>query len=153
MRNRKKRKNQNSANLEKLKSKFLADNPFKGKQIVINSRAEKMSEVLMEFIEPYKEYATTPEATRRLIIIAIIAWNAAINIYEESEKQDIITQLSEQVMGASGKEGKKDFLNFTRLLIERKKRYFAENNRYILDYQIVDSKDNYHLSVISTAYP
>ncbi|MEK7442724.1 MAG: hypothetical protein AABZ78_18120 [Chloroflexota bacterium] len=35
-------------------------------------------------------------------------------------------------------------------LIERKERFFADNHRNILNYKVVDTGRNYHLSVVST---
>jgi hemerythrin len=148
MKSRKKRRNQNAADVEKLKSRFLANKTLEGKQIVFKSNGEKMSEVLLEFIEPYKKHATTPEAYRKLIALAVIAWDAAL--LEGSEKQNLITRSTETILGTAGEEWRKDLQHILTMLIERKERHFADNKRYIIDYQVSETKDNYHLSVIST---
>jgi hypothetical protein len=148
MKYRKKRKSQEAANLEKLKSRFLADTALKGQQVVFKSSGEKMSEVLEEFIEPYVESATTPEAYQKLIALAIIAWNAAL--LEETERQNLITRSIEAIRATAGKEWKKDLQDFLATLIERKQRYFANNKRYILNYHLSETKKGYHLAVIST---
>jgi hypothetical protein len=148
MKYRKKRQSQEAANLEKLKSQFLADTALKGQQVVFKSSGEKMSEVLEEFIEPYIESATTPEAYHKLITLAIIAWNAAL--LEETERQSLITQSTEAILATAGEEWKKDLQNILAMLIERKQRYFANNRRYILDYHLSETKKGYHLAVIST---
>jgi hypothetical protein len=106
MKYRRKRQSQEAANLENLKSQFLADTALKGQQVVFKSSGEKMSEVLEEFIEPYVESATTPEAYDKLIALAIIAWNAAL--LEETERQNLITRSIEAIRATAGKEWKKD---------------------------------------------
>jgi hypothetical protein len=148
MKYRRKRQSQEAANLEKLKSQFLADTALKGQQVVFKSSGEKMSEVLEEFIEPYVESATTPEAYQKLIALAIIAWNAAL--LEETERQNLITQSIEAIRTTAGEEWKKDLQDFLAMLIERKQRYFANNKRYILNYHLSETKKGYHLAVIST---
>ena len=148
MKYRKKRQSQEAANLEKLKSQFLADTALKGQQVVFKSSGEKMSEVLEEFIEPYIESATTPEAYHKLIALAIIAWNAAL--LEETERQNLITQSAEAILATAGEEWKKDLQDILAMFIERKQRYFANNRRYILNYHLSETKKGYHLAVIST---
>jgi len=148
MKYRKKRKSQEAANLEKLKSQFLADTALKGQRVVFKSSGEKMSEVLEEFIEPYIESATTPEAYHKLIALAIIAWNAAL--LEETERQNLITQSTEAILAKAGEEWKKDLQDILAMFIERKQRYFANNRRYILNYHLSETEKGYHLAVIST---
>ena len=148
MKYRKKRKSQEAANLEKLKSQFLADTALKGQQVVFKSSGEKMSEVLEEFIEPYIESATTPEAYQKLIALAIIAWNAAL--LEETERQSLIAQSAEAILATAGEKWNKDLQDILAMFIERKQRYFANNRRYILNYHLSETKKGYHLAVIST---
>ena len=38
----------------------------------------KMSDVLEEFVEPYLEFAETEEAYRKLLSVAVVAWNVAL---------------------------------------------------------------------------
>src|SRR4051812_46828121 len=39
---------------------------------------EKMSEVLEDFIEPYRDMADGENALRKLLTLALLAWNAAL---------------------------------------------------------------------------
>ena len=45
-----------------------------------------MSEVIMDFIEPYMESADTYEAQDRLISIAVLAWNASLLPEDRAQK-------------------------------------------------------------------
>ena len=46
-----------------------------------------------------------------------------------------------------------DFYAIVGEMIERKNRYFAGHTRHILDYELTDTGDDYHISVISTLTP
>jgi hypothetical protein len=46
-----------------------------------------------------------------------------------------------------------DFYAIVGEMIERKNRYFAGYTRHILDYELTDTGDDYHISVISTLTP
>ena len=105
----------------------------------------KMSEVLKEFIAPYREIANTEEAFRKLLVTAVIAWNTALFPTEERK-----THL-EKVLEAFPEEVRADGRAIISELIERKQRYFSEYKRMIIDYEVTDTEKGYHLVVISTA--
>ena len=148
MKYRRRRRNQDAAIIEKLKSEFVADTALKGHQVVFESSEEKMSEVLEKFIEPYAEFATRPEAYHMLIALATVAWNAAL--LEGTERQNLMAQSTEAILTTAGEEWAKDLQGILAMLIERKQRYFADNKRYILNYHLSETKQGYQLAVIST---
>ncbi len=51
-----------------------------------------MSEVLLDFIEPYRSFADTDEAVEKLVIIGITAWN--VSMLPEDERDATITKLA-----------------------------------------------------------
>ncbi|MBC8462076.1 MAG: hypothetical protein H8D67_29255 [Deltaproteobacteria bacterium] len=76
---RKKKRRKNKDKYGKLVSKLKQRGLLKEKEILYQPSGEvKMSEVIMDFIEPYREYANTYEAHRKLITLALLAWNAAL---------------------------------------------------------------------------
>ena len=105
----------------------------------------KMSEVLKEFIAPYRDIANTEEAFRKLLVTAVIAWNAALFPAEERKAH------LEKVLEALPEEVRADGRAIINELIERKKRCFSEYKRMIVDYEVTDTGKDYHLVVISTA--
>lgn len=107
----------------------------------------KMSEVLLDFIEPYYHGVDTEEAMRKLVTTALVAWNTALMPTEAQDEQ------LEAVAQALPDETVEDFYVIVGEMIERKNRYFAEYTRYILDYELTGEGDDYHISVISTADP
>lgn len=102
----------------------LQKGPFRGHKLVVTPRSSaKMSEVLWSFVEPYREFANTEEALRRLLTLAVLAWDAALLPEEERPPMDE--------------------------LIERKERYFSQYKRPIVDFELQDRGRDYHLIVVS----
>lgn len=57
----------------------LARGPFRDHKFVIEPPGQiKMSDVLLDFVAPYRHFVNTIEAYRKLLLVAVIAWNAAL---------------------------------------------------------------------------
>jgi hypothetical protein len=108
----------------------------------------KMSEVMWEFLEPYLEDAPTLEMLRKLVSVALVAWNVALLPATESSEEYINGS-----MQAIPSNLRADFKAIVREMIERKQIYFAQYTRPILDYELVDTRQGYHLSVVSLVDP
>lgn len=108
---------------------------------------EKMSAVLGHFIKPYAHLAETGEAYERLVALAAIAWNAALLNPEQREE---FLGKAERNLPESARP---EFYDLVADLMERKKRYFANNRRMILDCRITETPYTFHLAVISTLTP
>ncbi|MHC4619377.1 MAG: hypothetical protein ACYTEQ_16650 [Planctomycetota bacterium] len=104
----------------------------------------KMSEVLKAFVAPFRNLAETEEALQRLLATAIAAWNIALFPAKEREAhiQKVLEVLPQDVR-ADGRMIIGD-------LIERKEEHFSEYKRMIIDYEVTDTGQDYHLIVIST---
>ncbi len=128
-----------------LKKKMQTEGFSEGREVIFHSSGEeKMSEVLLEFIKPYVDHADTEDAYRKLLVIAILAWNAAI--LPKEKRQEIVNKLLEEMRIPEAKE----FRSIIEILIERKLKHFAENKRLIVNYELTDLGDGRHLSVAST---
>jgi hypothetical protein len=113
--------------------------------IVASPQGEiKMSEVLEKFVDPYLDFAQNRSQREKLFSIAVIAWNLAL--MPENERQQIIEQ------GTTGNDplARQDTREFIDELIARKQTLFAENKRYIVEFQLQDTGKTLHLSVAST---
>ncbi len=153
-RKRKKQKRQQRAQPRGVAARYnkmiqrLQESGLEGQEIVYApEQAEKMSEVLLDFIEPYREFADTTEAMRRLITTALVAWNTAL--LPEAEQAESLKQMSKAIPA----DTVDDFYAIVGDMIERKNRFFADYTRHILDYELTDTGDSYHVSVISTVNP
>lgn len=107
----------------------------------------KMSEVLEEFVEPYRKFAETKEAYRKLLTTAIIAWN--VTLFPEKDRssrlEELVVTLPEDV--------RKDGRQIIEELMVRKERFFSQHRRMIIDFEVADTGGEWHLSVMSTAGP
>jgi hypothetical protein len=128
-----------------LKHRYARPQDDDGPVVLFSPRGEaKMSEVLLDFIRPYEDTWETEEQFRKLILVAMIAWNATLMPDEEGKK------LIEDALNGLPPEAQEDFLIIMRDLIGRKLEFFADNKRMILDYELRWGDGEPFLSVIST---
>jgi hypothetical protein len=105
----------------------------------------KMSEVILQFAEPFKD--NNGLIPRAMLEIAIILWNASFMPKEMQRKalDDVINVFPEE-----NREARREMFLIAHMLLERKKQYFSDNQRMIMDYHITESADSIHLDVVST---
>ncbi len=109
---------------------------------------QKMSEVLEDLIEPYRELAVDERSFRMLLNMGMLAWNVS-ELPEQEREPTIDRLLSESMFGVHPE----DWLPakvLVQSLVRRKLEFFADNHRLIYSYQLTDRGDDYHLSVAST---
>lgn len=105
---------------------------------------ERMSEVLLDFLDPYLSGEETKEELETMIRIGIIGWNAAL-ISEEKRRTMV-----DDVMGRAPAEARAYAKRFLGELVERKQAYFADNKRMIVSYDIVSVNGEFRVNVAST---
>lgn len=120
---------------------------FGKSQVVVGPAFDgvKMSEVLEEFIAPYRELAETKEAFERLATLAAAAWNPGLLPKDQKRShflQKLVGAFPEYVRDPGGM--------MIERMIDRKKRFFSHHRRMILGCEVAESGTNWHLSVIST---
>src|SRR5262245_41224919 len=115
--------------------------------VVTPGGAEKMSEVLMRFVEPYSQYWQTEDQLRRVLSVALVAWNAAV---ASGSDRDALIQSSLEAVPADVRE---DMRAIIAEMMQRKEAQFASNKRLIVDYQLTMTPTGPHVSVISTFAP
>ena len=124
-----------------LQKKFKKDPHFKNMKIIESSDEEKMSGVILRFIEPYKSSATTIERFEKLVVLAMVAWNAHI-----LKDKNIIAKLKE----SNEEEWGEELDQVLAELMIRKEQLFPDNKRLILDYRITETSNEFNLQVVST---
>jgi|GEM_PF-687578 len=107
----------------------------------------KMSEVLERFVEPYREIAETQDAYKRLLALALVAWN--MTLIPKKER----TAAMEESLFALPEEMRSDGRQLIRHLMVRKETSFSQYRRMILDFELVDTGSEWHLSVVSSLKP
>ena len=108
-----------------------------------NSRI-KMSELLLDFIDPYRDDTMSEFQLRTLLAAGILAWNAAMLPQESREK------ILDSAVHDAFSEGAEEFREILSEMIERKQRYFARITRFILSYQLTMTPEGLHLDVLSS---
>ena len=128
--------------------KELEQGPFRGREIVTGSRGEvKMSNVLKALVEPYRELADTEEAYRKLLTLAVTAWNASL--LPEEEQEGMVDRILGGGLPEDDEELKPGLKDIVNMLIERKRAHFSEYKRAIVDFELTDTGREHHLSVVS----
>lgn len=123
----------------------LADEP---KKVFIEpSGPVKMSDVLEAFVEPWYEETDSADEYRRLLMAAILAWNAAL--LPEDEQQDFVDDIVGS-MPAAYEGAEADLKAILNELIEHKLKYFDEYKRAIIDFELRETRHDYELLVMST---
>src|SRR6516165_11203247 len=109
---------------------------------------EKMSEVLEDFIEPYREVAHNEDALRKLLDLGVLAWNAAL--LPEEQRRTAIDEILREGLPGSSKEDRALAKEIIETLVRRKEERFAANQRAIISFELTDTGHGYHLTVAST---
>jgi preprotein translocase subunit YajC len=123
----------------------------KVEDIIIDPKGEvKMSEVLQAFIEPYVDTARSREQRLKLLMMAVVAWNLAI--IPKAQKRRDMEEMIEQIC-KKDRQAQRDIRETLEELIERKQTFFADNYRYILDFELTESPNAFHLAVVSSLFP
>jgi hypothetical protein len=108
------------------------------------ARQNKMSEVLMDFVEPYSDQWGTAEGLQKLLAVAVIAWNAAL--VSASERDEFIQRMVE----VFPPEVQSDMKLVIDEMLHRKVTHFADNRRMIVNYEVTKTPTGPHLAVLST---
>ncbi len=149
MASRKKKEKREHQRKERLRKRRRLTQGLPGDTLVIHTPPGelKMSEVLEEFIEPFKGQWQTEEDLNKLLGVAVIAWNAAL--LPEGEREEFI----EQTLQSAPAEVRADLHTILMELIRRKLALFADIQRSIIDYELTWRPTGPHLNVLSTLVP
>ena len=142
---RKRRKQQKRDQAARLRRRVQQH--FPNKKVIVDETHDgvKMSEVLKVFVAPYRHLADTKEAFLRLLAIAVAAWNIALWPVQEREAH------IRKILEALPQDTWEDAKEIIGELVEWKEEHFSEYKRMIIDYEVTDLGQDYHLTVISTA--
>jgi hypothetical protein len=149
-RKKNKRKKPLTAGMAKLVQRIQnVEFPLPHKVLINPPGHEKMSEVIMEFASPMLEKSTDDEMSRNIISFAILAWNLAL--HKERGNDAAYQELHDMALSSYTDEtGRQQFHHFLAMLLQRKREFFSDYKRFILDYELSFTRDNMHLDVVST---
>lgn len=145
---KRRRRRRKSKEIDPLKER-LQQGPFQDYKLRPASDDQvKMSVVLRQFVEPYISHTDLEESYRKLLTLAIVAWNASL--LSTSEGNEMVENTFSRGLGDAEPDLVIELKDFVYHLIERKKAYFGKYKRSIIDFEVVDLGDQYHVSVVST---
>lgn len=109
---------------------------------------EKMSEIIIEYAAPLLDAAQNAEDQKKAISMAIAMWNISLlpeknQLKSLKEIEGIIS--SSTVRDAFSDERQGIFI----YLINRKKHLFQDINRFIQDYEFIETPEGFHLNIAS----
>ena len=129
-----------------LLKRVQASQHFHNTQVMVNpAGTEKMSEVIFRFVEPFKD--DDGLVSKAMLEIAIIIWNASFMPKDMQRKavEDVVN-----VLPSDDREARREMFLIVNMLLERKRQYFSNNKRMIMDYHITESAHSIHVDVVST---
>ncbi len=145
MDSRKKKKRKHGAPADRLRARMIKLGLPQPKRFTVTPHGKKkMSEVILDFIEPYLPAAQTLEHYHSLVSVAVIAWNAAL--FPPLERRRMVDSVIDKALS----NGAEDMKLVIQELIRRKDRYFSDNKRIILSYDLAMTNEGPHLSIAST---
>ena len=132
-----------------------------------------MSEVILEFIEPYRNQAKSDSELEKLLAISIVAWNISLLSEEQREnaledfasglfnrKRRLPIKIIDWVLNLFRSKRKDSrgyhlleiasFKEIVNEMIDRKLDRYSKNRRFILRYQVEFSESDMQLFVVST---
>jgi hypothetical protein len=147
-RERKRSKNAVQKSQDNLISKAKARSSTRN-VVVSPSEVPKMSEVIMEFAEPLMEHAKTMQDQKKVLTMAIALWNLSM-LPHEKRAEEIETLIEN--LGGTEADPREDVenRNLVQLFMKRKDELFQDIERFILDYDMVETPEGVHLNVVSS---
>jgi hypothetical protein len=118
--------------------------PPNTKIIKTPASAAKISGVLMDFVEPYREPPETLEEMQKLLTLAVLAWNAGLL---PSDKREQFFKRTEEALPP---EARPKYRTVLEPMIQRKEEQFADDQRCILSFELKNGPKGYSLSVMSS---
>ncbi len=110
----------------------------------------KMSEVLIEFIDPVIEDSETYDERLTLLKIAVMAWN--MSLLPENARQEMIEEFVTDLQDPLDPD--EIFVtamqNIFEMLIERKLALYANDERIIEDFKLTEHEAGFHISASYT---
>lgn len=141
-----KRRKKQKRKYRKLEQRLRESGLLEEKKLLYEPRDQvKMSQVIIDFIEPYLDSVDTYREHDNLVAFAVLIWNTAL--LPQNEQKAMIRE----ILGIFSRTDAKELKPIIEEMIERKKKYFSDNRRFIVEYDLAESKDGFRLSVVSTS--
>ncbi len=108
----------------------------------------KMSEVLKAFVQPYLKFVKNRDQRMTLFQTGVAAWDLAL--LPEERRQPTMEEVIETLCPGQSDSVKQGCRSLLSKMIVRKQQLFADNHRYIVNFKLHETEENYQISVMST---
>ena len=114
-------------------------------KLIRDSSLEKMSDILLAYAKPFMDTVKTDnkEDYEKAIQISMMLWNCAIMQEATKNRKEIMKMLKPVMPDAESKS----VVNY---MLERKRQMYPGNKRMIMNYELSETAEGFHLSVAST---
>ena len=146
---RKKNKRKRKSPQKRLFDKVKNSNDLPGSHLVVEPEGQAgMSEVILEFAEPLLDLCGGEKSERTATALAIMIWN--LSLFPEKDQDREIEKMCSKLLGSNEAKDHAAFVDYATFLLERKKKYYSDNKKAIVDYQISGYGKTRRLEVAST---
>ncbi len=153
---KKRKRNKKKKNKRQMKSpqarfidKVKDSTSFPVSGVIVDPEGQaKMSEVILDFAKPLLDECKDDESIAKATGLAILIWNLSL-----LPQSDLDREIEKVCAGLSNSDDARDsaaLMDYANLLLERKKKYYADNKRTIINYHISGSGKDLRLDVAST---
>lgn len=119
------------------------------KFILLPGEAEvKMSAVILDLAEDLLNLAKNKSQYQKAITVACLAWNLAVMFNTEQQKEKLEQFIKD--MCIDDLQDQQDMRDVVFSIIQKKNYYYPDVDRIIIDHELIGSKNNFHLNVVST---
>ena len=141
--------NASDRSFEKLKKNVNRSYGKDVKLVMNQGEIVKMSEVLEDFVEPYTDSTLNKHGLEMLFSMGVLAWNIALMPAEK--RIEMVNEAFAATMPDRDPEDIAVGKDFVEELIHRKEKFFADNQRMIMNFELqYVARGEYHISVAST---
>ena len=149
---RKKNKRKKKSPQKRFFDKVKNSNDLPVLHVVVEPEGQaKMSEVILEFAEPLLDQCKGEKSEQTATALAIMIWN--LSLLPEKDQDREIEKMCSKLFGSNDAKDYAILVDYATFLMERKKKYYSDNKRAIINYQISGSGKSRRLDVASTLTP
>ena len=107
---------------------------------------KKMSQVLLDFARPLLD-TVDDDGFKNVIIFAALCWNISF-LPEQKQNKELQSVLDE--LSKSNPLMRPELEAWAKALLRRKKAFFTDERRMVVNYKVVETEDSHRLFVMST---
>jgi len=113
--------------------------------ILLDSKTEKMSEILIDFARPYLDkYSKEIGTSEKVLTLAVVGWNLAL--FPPHEKHSMVKSVLHKIPA----EHREVVESVIWRMEERKRKYFNNIKRFIMNIKVSEDDDSLNVFVAST---